>query len=85
MGRLDEKDANLRNDHIDEHIERIKRIRKCMDQSGDNRKLIGAIAGWVVPDEVLNYAHEHGLYVITQNGETVSIADVPPGFSAGVW
>ena len=70
---------------IDEHIERIAIIRGCMDVRGDKRKLAGAIAGEIVAENVLNYAHKKGLYVLTQNGDCVAIADAPHNFKRQEW
>jgi hypothetical protein len=70
---------------IDEHIERISRIRKYMDARNDNRKLAGAIAGGIVAENVMRYAHKKGLYVLTQTGDSVAIATVPDSFKRREW
>ena len=70
---------------VKDHLERIEIVRRYLDERGDKRKLIGAIAGGTVPDNVMKYAHKHGLYVVVQNGDSVSIADAPQGFKAREW
>ena len=70
---------------IDEHIERITKIRKYMDARGDSRKLAGAVGGEIVPENVLNYAHKKGLYVVTQTGDSVAIAAAPNNFTPREW
>ena len=56
-----------------------------MNKNGDGRKLVGAIAGGVVPESVLNYAHKKGLYVLVQTGDAAAVADMPRGFKAREW
>jgi len=75
----------LKVEFVDNHLERIEIVRRYMDERGDKRKIIGAVAGATVPEDVLKYAQKHGLYVVLQNGESVSIADVPQGFKAREW
>ena len=77
--------SKLRKNDIDEQIKRIGIIRRYMDQRNDRRKIIGAAAGGVVPDEVLRYAHEQGFYMLIQTGDSVEIADLPEGFKAREW
>ena len=70
---------------INEHLTRIEKIRKHMDNRDERRKLVGAVAGRTVSDNVLIYAQRKGLYVIIQNGDSASIAAVPQGFKAREW
>ena len=70
---------------IDGHIERIEAIRRHLDGKGDSRKLLGAVAGGVVPKNVMKLAHEKGLFVLVQSGDSVTIADAPIGFRAREW
>jgi len=70
---------------IDHHIERIVKIREYMDAHDDNRKLVGAIAGGIVAENALRYAQKKGLYVLTQNGDSVMIASVPHNFKRQEW
>ena len=72
-------------EHVDYHLERIEIVRRYMDARGDGRKLLGAVAGGVVPENVLKYAQKKGLYVVFQTGDSVAIADAPQGFKAREW
>ncbi|MCL2010780.1 MAG: hypothetical protein FWG71_09605 [Synergistaceae bacterium] len=77
--------ANLSVEDVEEHLERIAIIREYMDARGDSRKLVGAVAGGVVPESVLNYAQKKGLYVLVQTGDAVAIAAMPSGLKAREW
>ncbi|GHV96776.1 hypothetical protein AGMMS50293_30960 [Spirochaetia bacterium] len=68
--------VNLKTTDIDNHIERMEKIRKYADMHGDKRQFYGAVAGTVVTKEVELYAIRHGFYVIKPSGEDVTI--VPP-------
>ena len=69
---------------VDEHIRRMEILRQRADKRHDSRKLQGAIAGAIMQDEVRNYAHKAGFYVIEQTGDTVKI-NIPEGFKPRVW
>ena len=77
--------TRLKMEYVDAHLKRIEIVRQYMDERGDKRKLFGAVAGGSVPEKVVKSAREQGLYVILQNGESVSIADAPQGFKAREW
>ena len=77
--------TKMETEFVKDHLERIEIVRRYLDERGDKRKLLGAIAGGIVPENVMKYAHKHGLYVVVQNGESVSIADAPKGFKAREW
>jgi len=70
---------------VDDHLERIGIVRKYFDARGDSRKLIGAVAGGAISDNVMKYAHRKGLYVVTQTGDAVALAEMPHGFKATEW
>jgi hypothetical protein len=38
-----------------------------------------------VTSGVREYAQEKGLYVLVQSGDSVTVAEAPEGFKAGVW
>ena len=77
--------THLKEEDVDEHREQIEKIRGYMDRRGDERRLVGAVAGGTVPDRVRRYAQGQGLYVVEQSGESVSIAEAPTGFTARIW
>ena len=72
---------------VRQHVERIDKYRTYADARwGDtSTRYIGAVAGAVVEDKVVDFAHEHGLYTIVQSGEGVEIVEVPKDFQARVW
>jgi hypothetical protein len=82
---LAEIKAVLKRDYVDEHLERIEIVRRYMDNKGDDRKIIGAVAGGVVHADVLNYAQKNGLYVAVQSGDSVRVAKMSKGFKPRVW
>ncbi|MDR0221192.1 MAG: hypothetical protein LBI54_07315, partial [Lachnospiraceae bacterium] len=77
---LVEVKTELRIEFVEYHLKRIEKIRKYMDNHHDARKIIGAVAGGVVPEDVLLYAQNNGLFVIVQSGDSSTIADMPKGF-----
>jgi len=70
---------------VDEHLERIMKLRQYMDKHDDKRKLVGAVAGGIVSGNVIKYAQKKGLFVIEQTGDSVAIASMPEGFKAREW
>ena len=77
--------TTLKLSDIDEHLEQLAIVRQYMDERSDGRKLVGAVAGAVVPDDVCLAAQKKGLYVLTQSGEAVVLAEAPSGFKAVEW
>jgi hypothetical protein len=70
---------------VDKHLERIEKVRRCMDERGDKRTIVAAVAGSIVPQKVCEYAHEKGLYVLVPSGDSVAVANVPAGFTRKEW
>jgi hypothetical protein len=60
---------------IDEHLERMKKLRCYADLHHDRRGYLGAVAGVVFDDSVKNYALKNGFYVLEPSGETFTITD----------
>jgi uncharacterized coiled-coil DUF342 family protein len=77
--------SELTVEDIDEHVERIEKVRKQLDKRGDQRKLVGAVAAMVVPGHVREYAQKRGFYVLVQSGKSVAIAEAPEGFKVREW
>ena len=75
----------LKQNDVDRHIKNLGILSRRIIEYGDKRKVIGAIAGCVVNKEVLGYAHEQGLYVLMQNGESVAVAKTPENFALREW
>ncbi|MDR2662988.1 MAG: hypothetical protein LBC31_08335 [Treponema sp.] len=76
--------SKLRKDHVEAHIKRMGVLRAYMDERKDPRKLLGAMAGAIVPGELRSYVLKKGFYVIEQSGDTVKI-EAPEGFKPRMW
>ncbi|MDR1930120.1 MAG: hypothetical protein LBQ44_05755 [Treponema sp.] len=76
--------SKLSTENVQEHMERMEKLRRYADDHGDLRKLIGAVAGAVIPEGVKPFALKNGLYVLEQAGDTVKI-EVPEGFKPREW
>jgi hypothetical protein len=72
---------------VRKHIERLEKYRRCADANPkkDKKRYVGAVAGAAVSDEVINFAHENGLYAIVQSGRAVEIVPSPDWFQAKEW
>ena len=77
--------TELSREDVNEHLERIEKIRQYMDKREDKRKLVGAVAGGIISEDVLRYAHKKGLFVIVQTGDSVAVAATPKGFKVCEW
>ncbi|MDZ7762149.1 MAG: hypothetical protein U5L00_18090 [Desulfovermiculus sp.] len=70
-------------DDVNEHLDRLNRFKRLLPRYSDVR-LMGAVAGMVVPDDVARYAYRRGLYVLAQSGESVIIRN-DDTFTPGIW
>ena len=77
--------AKLKQDHVDDHIERLRLISKYNADHNDNRKVIGAVGGGIIPENVLKYAQRRGLFVLVQNGDSIEVAGLPSNFKPHEW
>ncbi|MDR2094970.1 MAG: hypothetical protein LBP76_05560 [Treponema sp.] len=66
---------------VDEHLKRMKLIRKYPPLETVNKQLLGAMAGGVVNPEIMEYAYEAGFYVLELTGESVHLIPPPAGFT----
>ena len=71
-------------DDVQEHIERIAILRDHWSKKGDTRKLRGAIAGAIFPQEAKIAALKAGLYVIVQSGDTMKL-ELSDNFTPREW
>jgi hypothetical protein len=76
--------SHLRKRDVEDHARRMDILRAYLDERGDTRKLLGAVAGAIVKAELKSYSLEKGFYVIEQSGDTVKI-EVPEDFTPKVW
>jgi hypothetical protein len=70
---------------VDKHLERVEKVRRCMDERGDKRTIVAAVAGSIVDEKVCEYAQSKGLYVLVPSGDSVAVANVPEGFTRKEW
>jgi len=87
--------TTLETKDVRHHMEKIEEYRRHIDAVGfvqppfahllPSTRFIGAVAGAVVEEEAMKFAHENGLYTIVQSGDAVEIAKVPEGFTAREW
>jgi len=60
-------------DDVNEHIERLEKMRSYANTHNDKRTFLGAVAGVIMSDNVKNYALKQGFFVIQPSGETFNI------------
>jgi hypothetical protein len=60
-------------ERINDHIDRLEKMRRYADLRGDKRSFIGAVAGVVVTDKERKYALDQGFYLIEPAGQNLSI------------
>jgi hypothetical protein len=65
--------TTLRRDDIDDHLERMDRVRKYADDHGDKREFLGAMAAAIIDKDTREYALSKGFFVIEPLGEDVKI------------
>ncbi|GHT12417.1 hypothetical protein FACS1894170_07220 [Planctomycetales bacterium] len=70
---------------VKDHIERLQKYRQYLDAKDDKRKILAAVAGGVIPQNVLAFAVKNGLFAITQSGEAFDIVPPPKGFKPKEW
>ena len=73
--------SDVDNKDIDRHLERMKRVLRYPPALlPPGVKVLGAMAGGVVPPEAADYAHECGFFVLELAGESVVRLPAPPEF-----
>jgi hypothetical protein len=75
--------GRLSMDDVDEHLERLGKLKRMLPKYRDVR-LMGAVAAMALPDEVARYAYRKGLYVLAQKGEAIVIRN-DGKFTPKVW
>jgi len=80
---LIEVKSNLSIDDVNEHIERMGKFKPLFLEYAD-KKVLGAVAGMVISDNVAKYAYKKGFFVIGQQGETASILN-DNKFTPTIW
>ncbi len=75
----------LRKEHVDEHIERMKKLQEYPLPDTKGKKILAGVAGMIVGDGVDNYAENKGLFVIKPSGDTVKIVNNRKTFKPKEW
>ena len=65
--------TNLTEKNINDHIERLEKMRKYSDLHDYKRIFLGAVAGVVIPEDIKKIALDNGLFVVEPSGETFNI------------
>ncbi len=53
---------------INEHLDRMEKFKPLLPEYA-NKKVYGAVAAMVIPDDVAKYAYRKGFFIIAQKGE----------------
>jgi hypothetical protein len=65
--------VTLRPEDLEDHRERMEKIRRYADLHGDQRELYGAVAAMIIAGDVKKYALRQGFYVIEPSGEDITV------------
>ncbi|GHT34899.1 hypothetical protein FACS189427_03080 [Planctomycetales bacterium] len=68
--------TNLSVSDVKEHSERLEKYRRYLDAKGAKAKIIGAVGGGVIRENVKQFAMKNGFFVIIQTGDSVNV--LPP-------
>ena len=72
-------------DDINDHIERMEKLRKYADLHKDKRIYLGAVAGVVFGGGEKTYALKKGFYVIEPSGDTFNIIEPKGAYYPHEW
>jgi len=75
--------SNLSIDDVNEHLERLSKVKKMFPHYRDMR-VMGAVATMVIPKNVGRYAYQKGLFVLCQSGDNMIILN-DAKFEPKVW
>ncbi len=75
--------STLGTDDIKEHVARLDKLKRLLP-TYHGKRVMGAVTGMVIPDNVARYAYSQGLFVIAQSGDHLLIRN-QAGFSPRVW
>ncbi|MBB1091973.1 DUF3782 domain-containing protein [Rhodopseudomonas palustris] len=64
--------SELSLDDVNDHIERLGKLKQLSDDYA-HKRILGAVAAMVIPENVAKYAYRKGLFVIAPNGENLDI------------
>jgi len=75
--------STLSHDDVNAHLARLGKLKRMLPAYAD-RRVMGAVTGMVIPDNVARFAYGQGLFVIGQSGEQMLIRN-GAGFRPKVW
>jgi hypothetical protein len=70
---------------VDDHIERMKKLRAYANLHADTRKYYGAIAGMVMTENIKQHIFKQGFYAIEPSGDTFTITAPTGSASLREW
>jgi hypothetical protein len=70
---------------VNDHIERMEKLRKHADLHNDKRRYLGAMAGVVFSKSAKTYALKKGFYVIEPSGDTFAITEPKGEYHPREW
>lgn len=75
--------SSLSIDDVNQHLTNLNKLKKMLPTYAE-KKVMGAVAAMVIPDNVARYAYKQGLFVITQSGDHLLIRN-DAKFKPQVW
>ncbi|MDR2181726.1 MAG: hypothetical protein LBN92_03495 [Treponema sp.] len=72
-------------DNIDDHVERMEKLRVYADLHNDKRIYLGAVAGVVFSEAEKTYALKKGFYVVEPAGDTFNIIEPKGDYRPREW
>jgi len=75
--------TELKIEYINEHINRLEKMRTFSDLHNEKRTFLGAVAGITISSDAKKYALENGFYLIEPLGEDLNIT--PPYIKHREW
>ena len=75
--------SSLSIDDINGHLKRLEKLKRLLPTYA-NKRVMGAVTGMVIPDNVAQYAYRQGLYVIAQTGDHLAVRN-DGDFQAKIW
>jgi hypothetical protein len=71
--------------HVDDHVERMEKMREYADLHNDRRSFYGAFGGAIMSEAVRIYALKKGFYIIEQSGDTITVTKPRGSYAPKVW